>query len=1163
MKRNVILLLLSFYLTVVNSSAQYGAPTTAAAWTTRANMPVSYRDNSASTIYNNELYVFGGDHNLEAFKYNPTSNIWTPLANLPNGTYEGGAVTLGSYIYVFHSPFSENVQRYNPANNTWTTLSACPNALRGRSYLAYNNLIYAIGGANGGLIYQTTVDIYNPATDAWTTSAYPMPVAKGFASAVTYNNKFYILGGLSNSSGGFGDFTVYEFNPSTNAWTQKTSCTAFNRSLNKAFLYGNKIYVVGGLDNNWNYSNDIMEYNPATDTWAWTLTCVPDLTSVHSYAGGIIGNKIYIAGGINSVNSTNLNETKEITLSTAGVITTNYNSSQGSTLQSNSNNSYLLQTSATVTARTSPGFSFANWTENNVIVHTDSVYTFLVTGNRTLTANFVASQTPVNNCSFIAISQGNGSVSITGYPSNNITTTCGSQLTVVGTPAANYVFDYWLDYDGNIVSTNPTYNFTLSNTTVLLNGYFRPSVTNSTISLSANPTMGGTVSGAGTFANGSSRTVTATANANFTFVNWTESGSVVSTSSSYNFTLTANRNLVANFSPVVNNCSFIAVSQGNGSVSITGYPSNNITTTCGSQLTVVGTPAANYVFDYWLDYDGNIVSTNPTYSFALADTTILLNGYFRPSVNNCTLSAQSTGNGTVSISGFGSNNITTTCGSTVTVTATPSTGYTFDFWLDYDGNTVSQNPTHSFTLSNNSYLYSYFKPQEYTISAIASPTQGGRVYFTGEYNHGDNVTLMAVPNAGYNFVRWQHTTSGQTVGTSTSLSFTAASNADFTAIFQAQPTNSTLRINGTTPSPTIGVQSTTNFAFQANVPNASSFANLQVKVIFSAPDGVNYEFAMTPQGNGNFTHTRTLQQMGRYNVQFQAISNSETANSLSYQVTVQRACNPNPINDYPYSQCSNCVDFFCTSDGIADSWSMYRHQCTSWVMWRLNGATNNTTYRNNMFGTVGTSTVCMPSISTIATQRLANACRWAGIFAANGVTVDQNAAVGAIAHWDANENGTRGAGHVAYVECVNGTEVTISEFNWIACSFGTRVIRTDLPNSATNRKPGRYIHVEVDGLGSGDYGADTSIISVARFSQMLPFQLYPNPSNGLVNLVGLDAQEEYSLSVVNALGQEVLRKNIRNEENQEIDLSTLSNGLYFVNLQSGEQTKTVKLILQH
>ena len=71
--------------------------------------------------------------------------------------------------------------------------------------------------------------------------------------------------------------------------------------------------------------------------------------------------------------------------------------------------------------------------------------------------------------------------------------------------------------------------------------------TSYTITTSSSPGNGGTTSGGGTFAAGTLRTVTATSNAGFTFSNWTENGSVVSTSASYTFTLNSNRNLVANF----------------------------------------------------------------------------------------------------------------------------------------------------------------------------------------------------------------------------------------------------------------------------------------------------------------------------------------------------------------------------------------------------------------------------------------------------------------------------------------------------------------------------------------------------------------------------------------------------------------------------------------
>jgi hypothetical protein len=69
-----------------------------------------------------------------------------------------------------------------------------------------------------------------------------------------------------------------------------------------------------------------------------------------------------------------------------------------------------------------------------------------------------------------------------------------------------------------------------------------------TINTSASPSDGGATIGGGTVNYGSNVTVNATANSGYTFVNWSEGGTVVSTNTAYTFVATTNRNLVANFS---------------------------------------------------------------------------------------------------------------------------------------------------------------------------------------------------------------------------------------------------------------------------------------------------------------------------------------------------------------------------------------------------------------------------------------------------------------------------------------------------------------------------------------------------------------------------------------------------------------------------------------
>lgn len=92
------------------------------------------------------------------------------------------------------------------------------------------------------------------------------------------------------------------------------------------------------------------------------------------------------------------------------------------------------------------------------------------------------------------------------------------------------------------------------NTTVMLHATASTPTTSYTITLSSNPSAGGSTTGGGTFSvdpnDPPTRTVTAVPAPTYQFKNWTENGTVVSTDLSYGFTLTGTRTLVANFTLV-------------------------------------------------------------------------------------------------------------------------------------------------------------------------------------------------------------------------------------------------------------------------------------------------------------------------------------------------------------------------------------------------------------------------------------------------------------------------------------------------------------------------------------------------------------------------------------------------------------------------------------
>ena len=145
---------------------------------------------------------------------------------------------------------------------------------------------------------------------------------------------------------------------------------------------------------------------------------------------------------------------------------------------------------------------------------------------------------------------------------------CGSDVILTATPSPCYSFVDWTE-SGVSVSTSPNYTFTaVSNRTLVAN--FTPAI-DVLINTESLPVEGGTVSGGGSVTCGSSVTVSATPNENYSFVNWTEGGGAVSTSPNYTFAATSDGTLVANFlcssSILPTNASFDA-NGGDGTVTV-------------------------------------------------------------------------------------------------------------------------------------------------------------------------------------------------------------------------------------------------------------------------------------------------------------------------------------------------------------------------------------------------------------------------------------------------------------------------------------------------------------------------------------------------------------------------------------------------------------------
>ena len=339
----------------------------------------------------------------------------------------------------------------------------------------------------------------------------------------------------------------------------------------------------------------------------------------------------------------------------------------------------------------------------------------------------------------------------------------GQSCTVSATANNGYSFTNWTE-NGNMVSTNANYTFTVNANRTLVANF---TLNSYTITATANPSAGGSVTGGGSFNYGASCTLTATTNEGYTFTNWTENGNVVSTNSNYTFTVNANRTLVANFT--LNSYTITATANPSAGGTVTGGGSYNH----GASCTLTATANQGYTFTNWTE-NGNVVSTNANYTFTVnANRTLVAN--FTANTYTINVSANPSNGGTVSGSG------TYTYGQNCTVVATANIGFTFTNWTEND-NLVSTNANFTFTVTGNRNLVANFSTNAHTITAIAEPSDGGTIRGAGNYEYGASCTLTATANEGYNFVEW--TKDGVQVSTDASYTFTVTASETYVAHFQ-------------------------------------------------------------------------------------------------------------------------------------------------------------------------------------------------------------------------------------------------------------------------------------------------------------------------------------------------------------------------------------------
>ncbi|MBK9291077.1 MAG: InlB B-repeat-containing protein [Bacteroidetes bacterium] len=361
---------------------------------------------------------------------------------------------------------------------------------------------------------------------------------------------------------------------------------------------------------------------------------------------------------------------------------------------------YLPGQSASLSAIANPGYYFINWTRDAQVVSTLPEFDYpMPAENVTLTANFGLN-------SYVLQLQSNptagGSVSGAG------TYTFGQTVQVQAVPNTGWAFTGWM-LDGQLVSTDPNYTFTMPASNLLLWANFEQIAY--PLQIAVHPEGSGTVSGAGNYFYNTQVTVQAEPLTGWEFTGWTANGQTVSTSQTYTFNMPASPlQLQANFQQILYPLQIVVNPSGAGQASGAGNYAYN------TQVTVEAVPNPEYNFMSW-NQGSTILSTDPVYTFSMPASALALTARFSLKTFVIEVAASSPEHGTVGGGGV------YTYGQTVTVTAQANSGYQFVAWTE-QGQTVSQEATYSFVALANRSLTAVFQqvmvcPEPLSLSILA------------------------------------------------------------------------------------------------------------------------------------------------------------------------------------------------------------------------------------------------------------------------------------------------------------------------------------------------------------------------------------------------------------------------------------------------------------
>ena len=271
------------------------------------------RHEAGLVAHKNKLYLIGGRRINPVSEFDTRTLTWKNKASSPIEIHHFQPVVVGDKIYIIcamtgewpHEKPFDRIIIYDPEKDTFTFGDTIPANRRrgGAGAILYNDKIYVVGGITNGHMdgYQPWFDEYDPQTGEWKALA-DSPNARDHFQAAVNGDKLYAFSGRTTSKITNQDMAltvshgnVYNFDKQEWEAVNDSLAIPTMRAGSFAFSYKNLIIVGGGeTAEQVTAHNEVEAFNTKTKLWSkW-----PSLKQGrHGTGFAVIGDYVYVASG--------------------------------------------------------------------------------------------------------------------------------------------------------------------------------------------------------------------------------------------------------------------------------------------------------------------------------------------------------------------------------------------------------------------------------------------------------------------------------------------------------------------------------------------------------------------------------------------------------------------------------------------------------------------------------------------------------------------------------------------------------------------------------------------------------------------------------------------------------------------------------------------------